>query len=77
MTLARVRCSWWGCTPTGGWFRCGRANAASRSCSSIQSVTSLRTALEIPYPVEAPQDEDFFVRETAGEAFTRLMRTVG
>jgi hypothetical protein len=31
---------------------------------------------EISYPVEAPQDEDLFVRETARDAFTRLMRVV-
>ena len=31
---------------------------------------------QIPYPVEAPQDEDLFVRATARDAFTRLMRAV-
>jgi hypothetical protein len=31
---------------------------------------------QIAYPVEAPQNEDLFVRETAGEAFTRLLRAV-
>lgn len=30
----------------------------------------------IPYPVEAPQDQDLFVRSTAHEAFTRLRRAV-
>ena len=31
---------------------------------------------EIPYPVEAPQDQDLFARETARDAFTRLMRVL-
>jgi hypothetical protein len=31
---------------------------------------------EIPYPVEAPQDEDLFVRCTAQDAFTRLHRAL-
>lgn len=31
---------------------------------------------QIPYPVEAPQAADFFVRATAKEAFTRLSRVV-
>jgi len=31
---------------------------------------------QIPYPVEAPQAEDFFVRATASEAFNRLARVL-
>jgi hypothetical protein len=30
----------------------------------------------IHYPVEAPQDEDLFVRATAQDAFTRLRRVL-
>ena len=31
----------------------------------------------IPYPVEAPQHEDLFVRATAHDAFARLHATFG